>query len=229
MYKIETHLHTSHVSRCGHLDAGELAERYAGAGFGGIIVTDHFNRITFDYLGLDPAGPGDKVGAFLEGWRRLKEEGTRRGLRVYKGAELRFDECENDYLLYGWPDELLSDPEAVFRMGVAAFAPLARAAGAVMFQAHPYRRSCTPAIACYLDGVEVRNTNPRHENYNDRAEEYAAQFGLPRLEGSDCHQVGDEARAGILVEELPEDSRAMAQLIRAGRYTLIGDGPAPCP
>ena len=223
MYKIETHLHTSHVSRCGYLDAGALVERYAAAGYGGIIVTDHFNRITFDYLGLDPAGPGDRVGAFLDGVRRMEEEGARRGLRIYKGAELRFDECENDYLLYGWPDELLSDPEAVFRMGVAAFAPLARAAGALMFQAHPYRHGCTPAIACYLDGLEVRNLNPRHESHNDWAERYAAQFGLARLEGSDCHQSGDEARAGILVEELPGDSGAMAELLRAGRYTLIGD------
>lgn len=224
MFKIETHLHTSHVSRCGRLDAAGLTERYARAGYSGIIVTDHFNRITFDYLGLDPAGPEDKVGAFLDGVRRMEEEGAKRGLRIYKGAELRFDECENDYLLYGWPDELLSDPEAVFRMGVAAFAPLARAAGALMFQAHPYRRGCTPAIACYLDGVEVRNMNPRHDSRDDLAEEYAAQFGLPRLEGSDCHQSGDEARAGILVEELPEDSKAVAELIRAGRYTLIGDG-----
>lgn len=225
MFKIETHLHTSHVSRCGYLDAAELAERYAAAGYGGIIVTDHFNRITFDYLGLDPAGPEDRVGAFLEGYRRLKEEGAKRGLSVYKGAELRFDECENDYLLYGWPDELLADPETVFRMGVAAFAPLARAAGALMFQAHPYRHGCTPAIACYLDGVEVRNMNPRHDSHNDWAERYVKEFGLPRLEGSDCHQTGDEARAGILVEALPADSLAMAELIRAGRYTLIGDEP----
>lgn len=223
MFKIETHLHTSHVSRCGYLDADRLAELYAAAGYGGIIVTDHYNRITFDYLGLDPAGPGDKVGPFLDGYRRLKEEGAKRGLAVYKGAELRFDECENDYLLYGWPDELLADAEAVFRMGVAAFAPLARAAGALMFQAHPYRHGCTPAIACYLDGVEIRNLNPRHESHNAWAEEYAAQFGLPRLEGSDCHQLGDEARAGILVEAVPADSLAMARLIRDGRYALIGD------
>lgn len=224
MYKIETHLHTSHVSRCGYLDAEELVGRYAAAGYGGIIVTDHFNRITFDYLGLDPSGPEDKVAAFLDGVHRMEEEGAKRGLRIYKGAELRFDECENDYLLYGWPDELLADPEAVFRMGVAAFAPLVRAAGALMIQAHPYRHGCTPAIACYLDGVEVRNMNPRHDSRNDLAEEYAVQFGLLRLEGSDCHQPGDEARAGILVEELPENSKAMAELIRAGRYTLIGDG-----
>ena len=221
MYKIETHLHTSHSSKCGWLDAAALARAYRDAGYAGVIVTDHFNRTTFDYLKVDLSGPTDKVRAFLSGYDRMAEEGAKRGLRVYKGAELRFDECENDYLLFGWPNELLADPEAVFRMGIAAFAPLARAAGAVIVQAHPYRWGCTPAIACYLDGVEVANRNPRHENHNDRAAEYAKQFGLPGLSGSDCHRTEDIGAGGILAEELPGDSDAMAALIRSGAYTLI--------
>ena len=222
MYKIETHLHTSHSSSCGWLDAATLTEAYRAAGYAGVIVTDHFNRITFDYLNVDLSGHTDKVRAFLNGYDRMVEEGAKRGLRIYKGAELRFDECENDYLLFGWPDELLADPETVFRMGIAAFAPLARAAGAAIVQAHPYRWGCTPAIACYLDGVEVANRNPRHENHNDRAAEYARQFGLLGLCGSDCHQPPDIGLGGVLTEELPEDSNAMAALIRSGAYTLIG-------
>ena len=221
MYKIETHLHTVHTSKCGWLDAATLTEAYRAAGYAGIIVTDHFNRDTFNYLNVDLSGHTDKVLSFLDGYNRMAEEGAKRGLRIYKGAELRFDECVNDYLLFGWPDELLADPEAVFRMGIAAFAPLARAAGAVIVQAHPYRWGCTPAIACYLDGVEVANRNLRHENYNDRAAEYAKQFGLLGLSGSDCHRTEDIGLGGILTEELPEDSDAMAALIRSGAYTLI--------
>lgn len=222
MYKIETHLHTVHTSSCGRLDAATLTEAYRAAGYAGIIVTDHFNRDTFNYLNVDLSGRTDKVLSFLDGYNRMAEEGAKRGLRIYKGAELRFDECVNDYLLFGWPDELLADPEAVFHMGIAAFAPLARAAGAVIVQAHPYRWGCTPAIACYLDGVEVANRNPRHENYNDRAAEYARQFGLLGLSGSDCHQPPDIGLGGILTEEMPGDSNAMAALIRSGAYTLIG-------
>lgn len=221
MYKIETHLHTAHVSRCGWMEAPALAEGYKAAGYSGIIVTDHYNRTTFEHLGLDPAGPGDRVGPFLEGYRRLREACAPLGIQVYRGAELRFDECENDYLLYGWPGDLLAEPEAVFRMGIAAFAPIARAAGAVLVQAHPYRAKCTPAIACYLDGVEVRNCNPRHNSHNGMAEKYAHQFGLLRLSGSDCHRTEDVAQGGILTQTLPSDSMAMAHLIRARRYTLL--------
>lgn len=223
MYKIETHLHTSHVSKCGWLDAAALAEGYARAGYAAVAVTDHYNRDTFEYLNIDTARPGDIMTPFLDGFRRLEEACAKRGLKVYKGAELRFDECYNDYLLYNYPDELLSDPEEIFHLGIAAFAPLAREAGAFIVQAHPYRKKCTPAIACYLDGLEVRNLNPRHENYNQRAEEYAAQFGLRRLGGSDCHQTEDVGAGGILAEELPEDGAALVRLIREGRYTVIGE------
>lgn len=222
MYKIETHLHTNHTSKCGWLDAPALAEGYHTAGYAAVSVTDHYNRTTFEYLNVDTTAPGDKVAPFLTGFRRMAEEGEKRGLRVYKGAELRFDECENDYLLYGYSDDLLAEPEEIFRMGIAAFAPIARAAGALIVQAHPYRRKCTPAIACYLEGLEVRNLNPRHENHNAWAEEYAAQFGLLRLGGSDCHRSEDIALAGILTDTLPEDSFQLAALLRSGQYSLLG-------
>ena len=146
MHKIETHLHTTYSSRCGWLEAEAIVSAYKAAGYSALIVTDHYNRTTFDYLGFDPAGPGDRIGAFLEGYRRVKEEGKKQGLRVFKGAELRFDECENDYLLYGFRDDLLAEPDEIFRMGIAAFAPVARAQGALIIQAHPYRHGCTPAI-----------------------------------------------------------------------------------
>ena len=223
MYKIETHLHTTHISQCGCLEAREIAERYKEAGYSALIVTDHYNRTTFDYIGVDPAGGGDKIGAFLEGYRRVREEGAKLGLRVFKGAELRFDESENDYLLYGWRDDLLAEPDKIFRMGIAAFSPIARAEGALLIQAHPYRRSCTPAIACYLDGVEVVNTNPRHESHNARAREYADQFGLIATSGSDSHRPEDVGRGGILIDKLPSDSMQMARVLRSRNYQLIGE------
>lgn len=222
MHKIETHLHTTYVSRCGRLESAEIVAAYKAAGYSALIVTDHYNRTTFDYLGIDPAAPGDKVGAFLEGYRLVREEGEKQGIRVFKGAELRFDESENDYLLYGWQDALLAEPEEIFRMGIAAFSPIARGQGALLIQAHPYRHGCTPAIARYLDGVEVYNSNPRHDSRNDLAQGYAQEFGLIATAGSDCHRTEDIALAGILSERLPSDSMEMMRLLRSRNYTLLG-------
>jgi len=225
MYKIETHMHTNHVSPCATLDAAALAEGYQNAGFAAVAVTDHYNRDAFAYLGMDTTRPGDYLSAFLDGFRRMREECAKRNILVYRGAELRFDECFNDYLLYDYPDELLKDPEAVFRMGLAAFAPLARDAGALLIQAHPFRRGCTPASAGDLDGVEVQNLNPHHlpHNNNDRAEEYAVRHHLLRTGGSDCHNTGETGVGGIVSDLLPEDTAAFVRLIRSGNYTIIGE------
>ena len=221
MYKIETHMHTKYSSKCGWLDAQTLAEGYKAAGYDAVIVTDHYNRTTFDHLGVNLHDGSDKVEAFLTGYRQMLQAGEQVGLKVFRGAELRFDESDNDYLLYGWRDELLADPESIFAMGIAAFSPIARGQGALLVQAHPYRKKNTPAIARYLDGVEILNQNPRHESHNDRAMEYAQQFGLLGLAGSDCHRMEDIGVSGILTNELPSDSFGMMRLIRSRNFRLM--------
>lgn len=224
-YHIETHLHTTHTSKCGWLTADELAPKYKEAGYDAVIVTDHYNRTTFDYLKVDLSAPGDKLTPFLSGYHKMAEVGLKCGLRVFRGAELRFDESDNDYLLFGYTDELLADPESVFRMGIAAFSQLAHSKGALIIQAHPYRKGCTPAIACYLDGVEVYNASPRHDSHNEMAAAYAQQFGLITTSGSDCHRLEDIGRAGIISTTMPSESFGMMRLIRSRNYELIGVEP----
>ena len=42
MKKVDTHVHTCEVSRCGHVPGAEMARLYARAGYGAITITDHF-------------------------------------------------------------------------------------------------------------------------------------------------------------------------------------------
>ena len=221
MYRIETHLHTTYISHCGWLGAQALIKSYAAAGYDAICVTDHYNRECFDYADIDLNTSGSKTDAFLLGFRRLQREAERYGIRVYEGAELRFDGSENDYLLYGFSHELLADPDTVMRGGLEEFSNRARAEGALLVQAHPFRRMCTPALPQYLDGVEVLNCNPRHDSRNDLALAFARQHELLMTAGSDCHRMEDIGRSGILSDILPKDSFGLAQLLRSGNYRLI--------
>jgi len=107
MYKIELHLHTKYSSECGQMSAEDLIAGYKAVGYSGIVVTDHFNRDTFRMLAIDPASGIDRLTPFLEGYRRMKEAGERQGIKIYRGAELRFDGSFNDYLFYNYPDSLL--------------------------------------------------------------------------------------------------------------------------
>lgn len=225
MYKIETHLHTTYISRCGWLGAPALLDAYAKAGYSGICVTDHYNRTCLTYANIDLTTPGSKTKDFLLGYKRMVDEAPKYGITIYEGAELRFDGSDNDYLLYGFHHELLSDPDTVIREGLEAFVPKYRADGALLVQAHPYRKKCTPAQAEFLDGVEVLNLNPRHENQNDRAYAYAQQHNLLMTAGSDCHRPGDEGLTGILASTLPRNGFEFAALLRSRAYQLITPEP----
>lgn len=221
MFKIETHMHTKYSSFCGELDEQELVEGYLAAGYAGLVVTDHFNRDNTLGRGIC----SDYVQRFLEGYYRVKELGERQGLRIYKGAELRFDGDESDFLLYGYHDSLLQDPEPIFSNGLEAFAPLYRADDALLIQAHPYRTGCHIADPHYLSGVEVLNLHPDHlaHNFNERTQAFAKQWPeLIQLSGSDCHRPHHIAQGGILSQTLPADDDEFKALLRSGNFALIG-------
>lgn len=221
MYKIETHLHTCHSSPCGKVDADTIARLYAEAGFQGIVVTDHFFHYTCrPHCWNIPYEDYFKV--FIEGYYRLKKAAEPYGLTIYKGAEVRFDESFNDYLLFNFPDELLQDPLAVFSMGLENFSPLCRQAGALLVQAHPFRDKNTPADPRFLDGIELRNENPRAANHNDLTITYAAEHpDLLHLCGSDFHRTEDAGCGGIVTNILPKDEQELADLLRQKQYTLL--------
>lgn len=223
MYQIEMHLHTCHSSPCGHVDADNIARLYAEAGFAGIAVTDHFFNYTCSKWSWNvPFSEYFKV--FTEGYHRLCQAAEPYGLKIYRGAEVRFNGSSDDYLLYHYPDALLQDPEAVFQMGLERFYKLCRQSGAVLVQAHPFRGSCQPADPHLIDGVEVYNRKARGDSHNELAFAFAEENPhFIRLSGSDFHNPEDTARGGIIAPYLPHDDEAFAALLKSGDYRLIGE------
>ena len=222
MYKIELHLHTKYSSGCGQLSAEELISAYKEAGYSAIVVTDHFNRDTYNMKNIDPAAPVDRLTPFLEGYYKMKELGQRDGLVILRGAELRFDGSDNDYLFYNYPDELLEDPEKLFTMGLHEFIQLSRKTDALLIQAHPFRSMCTPADVQDLDGIEIANLHPWHQSRNELAKALAdTDKRLIRTGGSDCHATEHIGRGGILSDTLPRNDAELVQLLRSGNYRVI--------
>ncbi len=222
MFKIETHLHTLYASGCSKLREKEIVEGYLQAGYSGVVVTDHYNRRTEWY----PRHAANPLEEFLEGYYRVREAAAGTGLKVYRGAEIRFDENNNDYLLYNFPDALLADPDALFHMGLAKFYPLVREAGALLIQAHPFRDSCRPACIpadpSLLDGLEFFNASPNHQNHHDLAAAYWERSPhLIGISGSDCHSIPEIGGSGILCHTLPETEQALAGLLKSKQYLPI--------
>lgn len=224
MFKIETHLHTLYTSACAIISAKEIVDGYLAAGYSGLIVTDHYSWDTFRHLHMDTTPGQDKVEAFLTGYRMVKQEGEKRGLKVYRGAEVRFDGSWNDYLLYGFSDELLRDPESIFTMGVEAFYEKCKAEGALLVHAHPYRNGGSPTTPKALDGVEVLNANYDHDERNDLALAFAQKHGLLETAGSDCHGPKQVGKAGIAVDVLPDNEQELVAMLRSGNYQIFETG-----
>ena len=222
MYKIETHLHTNHVSQCARLKAEHLAKRYYEGGFSGIAVTDHYNVETWAYRNINVKTNKRVMRTVLEGFYHMEEACAKYGIKVYKGLELRFYENDNDYLFYDFDEELLEDADEIMSLGIANFSKAFRPNGGLLIQAHPFRKPCVPIAPHLLDGIEVCNCNPRHNSRNDLAWELAElNPHLILTSGSDCHQIGDECAAGILTETLPEDTKEFAALLRSKKFELL--------
>ena len=125
--KWELHAHTAQSSHCGHVDAEDVAAAHAGAGYGGIVITDHFEPGNVDCF---PGGPRDRVRAWLEGYERAKAAGDRLGLIVLFGLEARLPDCENDYLIYGATPEFALENPLLYRLDLPACATCAIAGAA---------------------------------------------------------------------------------------------------
>ena len=217
--KIDLHVHSGAVSLCGKVPVAELIRLYRAAGYDGFVLTDHCNRYTADHR--FPGGEEDFGEFFLRCCAEARALGEREDFLILTAQELRFDEAINDYLVYGMPDEMLHDWSSLFAMTSADFCALARERGWLVYQAHPFRNGMKITDPAQLFGIEVHNMHPRHDSRNEIAEAWALRHHLHGISGSDCHQIVDAGRGGIVIEGEIRSMEELVALLREDRYTLI--------
>lgn len=222
-YLYDPHTHTAETSRCGHLPAAEVVDRYVKKGFSGLVVTDHLHP---EYLSrIDTRHSWDAVmDHYLSGYHASKKRGDEVGFDVILGAELRFPENDNDYLVYGIDEQWLRSNPYICCMSAREF--YAKYHDQVLIiHAHPYRDGNATVFEDAVDGSEIINSNPRHENHSDLALDLCRRHpGFYRLAGSDTHQAGDEAGAGVLLPQRVSDSFAYKRMIETWRFRLWSPG-----
>lgn len=218
-FLFDPHTHTAETSKCGHLPAAEVVDRYVACGFSGLCVTDHLHP---EYLSrIDTEHDWQKVmDHYLSGYHASKKRGDEVGFQVILGAELRFPENDNDYLVYGIDEEWLRSNPYMCCMSAQEFFDKFHDQ-VLIIHAHPFRENSAPVQESAVHGSEIINSNPRHDNNNDKALALCRRHPeYYRLAGSDTHQAGDEARAGIILPEKPADSFAYKALIESRRFHL---------
>ena len=215
----EMHFHTSEISVCGRVPAAEGVRAYKEKGYDALVVTDHFHSDYFDSLPEELSWAG-KADRWLEGYRAARRAGEALGMTVLLGMEIRFNHSPNDYLVYGWTEELLRETEAPYQWDEEAFHRFSQDNGMFFAQAHPYRKGLLRCPPAYLDGMEVYNGNARHENQNEKAAAYAAEHGLIPLCGSDYHQPEDVADTGLIFDPPVTDSADLIRRLWEGQFQL---------
>jgi predicted metal-dependent phosphoesterase TrpH len=107
----------------------------------------------------------------------------------------------NHYLLYKISKDFFRNRPDIFEISASEFYKYAKENGVVVIQAHPLRDgSCVPEPDC-VDGFEVINTNPRHENFDDEILALAKKYKKPMTAGSDAHRIEDIGASGVLTEK----------------------------
>lgn len=199
MYKYETHLHTSPVSRCARASVRENLEFYKNMGYDGVFITNHFLD---GNINIDKATPYDeKIEFYFSDYENGLAIGEELGLKVFCGVELSYHGA--DFLVYGldkvW---FLAHPE-IMDMDQSAKLRFLMDSGALVIQAHPFRE------ASYIDhfqlfprcvhGVEVFNCGEKTSN--PLAQQYCRHYGLVEFAGTDNHRgPAQKALAGICCE-----------------------------
>ncbi|NLC69233.1 MAG: PHP domain-containing protein [Clostridiaceae bacterium] len=218
-YKYDVHVHTSEVSPCGRIGAREVVNLYKEAGYDGIVITDHYFDGYFEKY--HSCSWDEKMVCFLEGYRKAREEGKNIGLNVLLGIELRFVGSINDYLVFGVTEEFLKNNPELYKLNLQQFNELKKGHDILIYQAHPFRPNQAIERAGLLDGIEVYNGNPRHDSRNYLAYSFALEDGLRMISGSDCHQLEDVARGGIVTMEDITDEAGLVEVLRKEAISLI--------
>lgn len=221
-YKTELHAHTALVSPCADIPPEDEIERYVGAGYTTVVVTDHYCNYVIDNAGETWE---QKLDHYLSGYRTLKKLAAGR-LNVLLGCELRFTENFNDYLVFGMDEECLRTYPDLHKMTLKTFSAFAREKGLLLVQAHPFRNGMTVVKPQLLDGVEAFNGHNGHESRNYLANELANRYGLIKTSGSDFHHPQSVVAGGILTDAPVTSTEQLIILLRSGDYTLICQGPA---
>ena len=211
-YKIELHAHTSPASMCGKVSPEEMIERFKKQGFNSVCITNHFM--------YDDAENEKKISAYLDDFHRAEKAGAENGVNVILGAEIRFSENNNDYLIYGFEETDLFEINSLLGQGIDNFYKKFKNDKNVIIQAHPFRDGMSRANSESVDGVEVFNMHPGHNPRIALAARFARENNLIISAGTDFHDPGYEGICAVMTKEPILNTYDIAKTIKSQDFVI---------
>ncbi len=215
-YKIEFHAHTTP-----ELPGYKMIALLKNQGYHAVMLTNHF------LCSMDNRLNGEEyVKNFLEELYSVKEEGIRQGIKVFMGAEIRFEESRNEYLVLGVNNELLNN--ILQCGGIEEFHNRFHKDDILVIQAHPFRNhcGCFPVNPDFIDGMEIMNMHTGQMSSNAVASDYAAKRFSIVTAGSDAHCCEHIGLSALKTKVLPESEKELLEILTNKEYIFeIGKCP----
>lgn len=217
MFKTELHCHSNDISQCARVNTKEIIDTFVNGGYSTLVLANHLNKYTMDVV--CPNDWEGFVNKYYDAYEKLKNDAKGK-LNILFGAELRFNENCNDYLLFGLTKEFLLAHSEIFTLNPEGFHKLAQENGILFIQAHPFRNGMTVIYPGHLDGVEVFNGHMGHDSRNDIATQWAEKFNLIKTSGTDYHYITSPANGGIFTENEITKMSQLVEILKSGNYKL---------
>lgn len=222
MYRYETHLHTSPVSKCAKAGVRETLEFYKKAGYDGIFITNHFLDGS---ISCDRNAPyRERLEFFFSDYEEAARLAPEIGIKVFPGAELSYR--GTDFLIYGIEKEFYAAHPEIMDMTKEEELQFLMDNGAFIVQAHPFRfgERQIDHIRLYYDkvhAVEVINAG-RTDMQNRLAAIYAEAFGHLKFAGTDNHRAGRQPRFAGMQSDRPINSvREFIEACKNGEMSIF--------
>lgn len=213
--KIDTHTHTSGVSFCSEVPPELYAGLYRDAGYGAVILTNHYSRM---YMFRYGDTWEDQIKIYLDEYSKAKRAGDEAGIPVWLGAEVAISTPKSPYiefLMYGIDEQFLLDNPRLYDKSQKELYKICHDSGVLMFQSHPFRdeQGHFPQDPEYLDGVEL-NCHPYFLRREEEVREFADKNNLMIVCGSDFHYGYQAGQAATIVPDDLGDARDFAEFLR---------------
>ena len=225
MIKLETHCHSLGGSSCATSPDEILIEDYVKAGYGGVVITNHISRASYDYhMGETHA---EKVRFYYSLIEKLTEKFKPHNVKVFWGSEIGVV-CDRsagyqEFTVYGITEKDMFDKKPFYTFTQEELFRFAEKKGLFMYQTHPFRDGVICGNPCFIHGAESFNGHFHHYNNNEVAKEFCAKNHLIGMSGTDYHHENQPITAGMYVPENICTNEQLLEYIFKNKFDNFSD------